>query len=172
MWVNNAGVAVFGDPLAISDADWRRCMSVDLEGAWNGCRAALPRLIAQGGGAIVNIVSNHSFQVMRDTFPYPVAKHGLLGLTRALALQYADRGIAVNAISPGWIETPLTLSQFAATPDPARTRAEVEAKQPVKRLGRPDEIAAIVALLASDEARFIIGANIIADGGVGIRMYE
>jgi NAD(P)-dependent dehydrogenase (short-subunit alcohol dehydrogenase family) len=172
VWVNNAGVAVFGDPLAISDADWRRCMSVDLEGAWNGCRAALPRLIAQGGGAIVNIVSNHSFQVMRDTFPYPVAKHGLLGLTRALALQYADRGIAVNAISPGWIETPQTLSQFAATPDPARTRAEVEAKQPVKRLGRPDEIAAIVALLASDEARFIIGANIIADGGVGIRMYE
>jgi NAD(P)-dependent dehydrogenase (short-subunit alcohol dehydrogenase family) len=171
-WVNNAGVAVFGDPLAISDADWRRCMSVDLEGAWNGCRAALPRLIARGGGAIVNIASNHSFQVMRDTFPYPVAKHGLLGLTRALALQYADRGIAVNAISPGWIETPLSLSHFAAAPDPARARAEVEAKQPVKRLGRPDEIAAIAALLASDEARFIIGANIIADGGVAIRMYE
>jgi len=60
----------------------------------------------------------------------------------------------------------------AATPDPRRARAEVEAKQPVKRLGRPDEIAAIAALLASDEARFIIGANIIADGGVGIRMYE
>jgi NAD(P)-dependent dehydrogenase (short-subunit alcohol dehydrogenase family) len=172
VWVNNAGVAVFGDPLAISDADWRRCMSVDLEGAWNGCRAALPRLIARGGGAIVNIASNHSFQVMRDTFPYPVAKHGLLGLTRALALQYADQGIAVNAISPGWIETPLSLSHFEATPDPVRTRAEVEAKQPVKRLGRPDEIAAIATLLASDEARFIIGANIIADGGVGIRMYE
>jgi NAD(P)-dependent dehydrogenase (short-subunit alcohol dehydrogenase family) len=170
--VNNAGVAVFGDPLAISEADWRRCMAVDLEGAWSGCRAALPRLLARGGGAIVNIISNHSFQVMRDTFPYPVAKHALLGLTRALALQYADKGIAVNAISPGWIETPLTLKQFAATSDPQRARAEVEAKQPIKRLGRPEEIAAIAVLLASDEARFIIGANINADGGVGIRMYE
>ena len=170
--VNNAGVAVFGDPLAISEADWRRCMAVDLDGAWNGCRAALPRLLARGAGAIVNIISNHSFQVMRDTFPYPVAKHALLGLTRALALQYADKGIAVNAISPGWIETPLTLKQFAATSDPARARAEVEAKQPVKRLGRPEEIAAIAVLLGSDEARFIVGANINADGGVGIRMYE
>jgi NAD(P)-dependent dehydrogenase (short-subunit alcohol dehydrogenase family) len=81
-----------------------------------------------------------------------------------LALQYADQGIAVNAISPGWIETPLSLSHFEATPDPARTRAEVEAKQPVKRLGRPDEIAAIATLLASDEARFVIGPNIVSDG--------
>jgi len=141
--INNAGVAVFGDPLAISEADWRRCMAVDLEGAWSGCRAALPRLLARGGGAIVNIISNHSFQVMRDSFPYPVAKHALLGLTRALALQYADKVIAVNAISPGWIETPLTLKQFAATSDPQRARAEVEAKQPIKRLGRPEELAAI-----------------------------
>jgi len=78
----------------------------------------------------------------------------------------------VNAISPGWIETPLTLKQFAATPDPALTRAGIEARQPVKRLGRPEEIAAIAALLASDEARFIVGANLVADGGVGIRMYE
>lgn len=169
--VNNAGIAVFGDPLAITDADWQRCMSVDLDGAWFCCRAALPHMLAKGGGAIVNIASNHSFQIIRNTFPYPVAKHGLLGLTRSLALEYADRGVIVNAISPGYIDTPLNRKFFADHPDP-QARAKVEAKQPVGRLGRPEEIAAVAAMLASDEARFIVGANIVIDGGVTIRMYE
>lgn len=169
--VNNAGIAVFGDPLAITDADWQRCMSVDLDGAWHCCRAVLPHMLHKGGGAIINIASNHSFQIIRNTFPYPVAKHGLLGLTRSLALEYAEHGVIVNAISPGYIDTPLNQQLFDADPDPD-ARAKVEARQPVKRLGRPEEIAAIAALLASDEARFIVGANIVADGGVTIRMYE
>jgi NAD(P)-dependent dehydrogenase (short-subunit alcohol dehydrogenase family) len=169
--VNNAGIAVFGDPLSISDADWQRCMSVDLDGAWYCCRAVLPHMLARGSGAIVNIASNHSFQIIRGTFPYPIAKHGLLGLTRSLALEYAERGVIVNAISPGYIDTPLNRKMFAEDPDP-KAREKVEARQPLKRLGRPEEIAAIAAMLASDEARFIVGANIVADGGVTIRMYE
>lgn len=169
--VNNAGIAVFGDPLQITDADWQRCMSVDLDGAWYCCRAVLPHMLARGSGAIVNIASNHSFQVIRNTFPYPIAKHGLLGLTRSLALEYAERGVIVNAISPGYIDTPLNRKMFADDPDPD-ARAKVEARQPLKRLGRPEEIAAVAAMLASDEARFIVGANIVVDGGVTIRMYE
>jgi NAD(P)-dependent dehydrogenase (short-subunit alcohol dehydrogenase family) len=170
--VNNAGVNVFREPLAMTPEDWRRCMAVDLEGAWHGCRAVLPGMLAKGQGAIVNIISNHAFTVIPGTFPYPVAKHGLLGLTRALALEYAGRGVAVNAISPGFTDTPIAQAWFAAQPDPAQARAETERKQPPGRLCRPEEVAAVAALLASDEARFIVGENIVIDGGVSIRMYE
>ncbi len=170
--VNNAGIAVFGEPLATSMDDWRKCMSVDLEGVWHCCRTVLPDMLEKSNGAIVNIISNHAFTVIKSTFPYPVAKHGLLGLTRSLALEYADRGIAINAISPGYIDTPIADWAFSQAADPARERRETEAKQPVGRLGRPDEIAAVAALLGSDEARFMIGENIVIDGGVTIRMYE
>ena len=170
--VNNAGVNVFHEPLATSEAEWRRCFAVDLDGAWNCCRAAMPHMLAKGGGAIINIASNHAMKVIKGTFPYPVAKHGLIGLTRVLALEYADRGVSVNAISPGFIDTPLAERHFQASPDPGGARREAERKQPVGRLGRPEEIAAVAALLASDEARFIVGANLVIDGGVTIRMYE
>jgi NAD(P)-dependent dehydrogenase (short-subunit alcohol dehydrogenase family) len=147
-------------------------LSVDLEGAWNFSREALPHMLAKGRGAIINIASNHSLQVIRDTFPYPIAKHALVGMTRALALQYVDRGVVVNAISPGYIDTPSTRRYFASQPDPAAARADAERRQPRGRLGRPEEIAAIAAFLASDETGMIVGANIVADGGMTIRIYE
>jgi NAD(P)-dependent dehydrogenase (short-subunit alcohol dehydrogenase family) len=170
--VNNAGIAVFREPLEMTPEDWRRCLSVDLEGAWNCAKAVLPDMLARGDGAIINIISNHAFTVIKHTFPYPVAKHALLGLTRSLGLEYADRGIAVNAISPGYTDTQIAQDDFNRHPDPAAARAATEAKQPPGRLCRPDEVAAVAALLASNEARFMIGENIVIDGGVSIRMYE
>ena len=82
--VNNAGIAVFGNPLEITRADWQRCFAVDLDGVWHGCKHVLPHMLARGSGAIVNIASVHAFQIIPHTFPYPVAKHGVLGLTRSL----------------------------------------------------------------------------------------
>ncbi len=79
--VNNAGINVFSDPLTLSDEDWRRCFAVDLDGVWNGCRAVLPGMVERGGGSIVNIASSHSFKIIPGCFPYPVAKHGVIGLT-------------------------------------------------------------------------------------------
>ncbi len=170
--VNNAGIAVFREPLAMTSADWKRCMSVDLEGAWHCARAVLPDMLARRDGAIINIISNHAFTIIKGTFPYPVAKHALLGLTRSLGLEYADRGISVNAISPGYTDTQIAQDDFDRQPDPTQARAETERKQPPGRLCRPDEVAAVATLLASNEARFIIGENIVIDGGVSIRMYE
>jgi len=170
--VNNAGIAVFGDPLDITNDDWRRCFSVDLDGVWFGCRHVLPHMLEKGAGAIVNIASVHSFQIIPHTFPYPVAKHGVLGLTRALALEYADRGIRVNSISPGYIFTPINEWYFSTKPDPALAKRETEEMHPVKRLGEPHEIAAAAAFMASEEATFMIGANLVIDGGLTGRIHE
>ena len=170
--VNNAGIAVFGDPLDITNDDWRRCFSVDLDGVWFGCRHVLPYMLEKGAGAIINIASVHSFQIIPHTFPYPVAKHGVLGLTRALALEYADRGIRVNSISPGYIFTPINEWYFSTKPDPALAKRETEEMHPVKRLGKPEEIAAAAAFMASEEATFMIGANLVIDGGLTTRIHE
>lgn len=170
--VNNAGIAVFKEPLECTQEDWDKCMSVDLNGVWTCCRAVLPDMLAKRDGAIINIISNHAFSIIKSTFPYPVAKHALLGLTRSLGLEYADKGVAVNAISPGYTDTPLVRAYFETFDDPAAERARVETQQPVGRLCQPDEVAAVAAMLASGEARFMIGENIVMDGGVTIRMYE
>ena len=126
--VNNAGINVFRDPLAMSDQDWDRCMSVDLEGVWRCTRAVLPGMIEAGRGSIVNIASTHGFRIIPGCFPYPVAKHAVIGLTRALAIEYAARGVRVNAIAPGYIETPIAVEYWNTFPDPgagktARLRA-------------------------------------------------
>ncbi|OXH91903.1 short-chain dehydrogenase, partial [Burkholderia multivorans] len=163
--VNNAGINVFADPLTMTDDDWRRCFAVDLDGVWHGCRAALPGMVERGRGSIVNIASTHAFRIIPGCFPYPVAKHGVLGLTRALGIEYAARNVRVNAIAPGYIETQLTRDWWDAQPDPAAARAETLALQPMKRIGRPEEVAMTAVFLASDEAPFINAACITVDGG-------
>jgi NAD(P)-dependent dehydrogenase (short-subunit alcohol dehydrogenase family) len=163
--INNAGMNVFDDPLALSEEDWKRCFAVDLEGAWNASRAVLPAMLAQGGGSIVNIASVHGHKIIPGCFPYPVAKHALIGLTRALGLEYAARGIRVNSISPGLIVTEMIERHFAACDDPAAERARQAALLPCKRLGKPEEVAATALFLASDEAPFINATDILIDGG-------
>lgn len=163
--VNNAGINVFCDPLKMTDEDWRRCFAVDLDGVWNGCRAVLPGMVERGRGSIVNIASTHAFKIIPGCFPYPVAKHGVIGLTRALGIEYAARQVRVNAIAPGYIETQLTRDWWEAQPDPvAARRASVEL-QPMKCIGQPDEVAMTAVFLASDEAPFINASCITIDGG-------
>jgi NAD(P)-dependent dehydrogenase (short-subunit alcohol dehydrogenase family) len=163
--VNNAGINVFCDPLTMTDDDWRRCFAVDLDGVWNGCRAVLPGMVERGSGSIVNIASTHSFKIIPGCFPYPVAKHGVIGLTRALGIEYAPRNVRVNAIAPGYIETQLTHDWWNEQPDPEAARLATLALPPMKRIGRPEEVAMTAVFLASDEAPFINATCITVDGG-------
>ena len=163
--INNAGVNVFADPLSLTSEEWRRCFAVDLDGAWNAARAVLPAMLAQGAGSIVNIASVHGHKIIPGCFPYPVAKHALIGLTRSLGIEYAARGIRVNSISPGLIMTESAEAWLASCPDPQAERARQESLLPNRRIGDPEEVAYTALFLASDEARFINATDILIDGG-------
>ena len=163
--VNNAGMNVFADPLEMTREQWQRCFAVDLEGAWNVTRAALPHMLAQGAGSVVNIASVHGHKIVPGCFPYPVAKHALIGLTRSLGIEYAARGIRVNSVSPGLILTEGIEAWLASCPDPQAERARQEALLPVRRIGTPREVAYTALFLASDEACFINATDILIDGG-------
>ena len=161
--VNNAGIAITGDPLTLSEGDWRRSFAVDLDALWY--TAFVPGMLKAGKGSIVNIASVHASQIIAGYFPYPVAKHAVIGLTRALAIEYAARGVRVNAISPGAIDTPINVKIWEAKGDAAAERRRWEAVHPLKRIGTPGEVAGAVAFLASAEAGFITGENLVMDGG-------
>jgi NAD(P)-dependent dehydrogenase (short-subunit alcohol dehydrogenase family) len=161
--VNNAGVDVFADPLQMTPEQWRRCMSIDLEGAWNAARAVLPGMLTQGAGSIVNVASVHGGKIIPGCFPYPVAKHALIGMTKSLGIEYAARGIRVNSISPGLIMSERVEAWLATLSDAERARqTEI---LPCRRIGEPQEVAYTALFLASDEARFINATDILIDGG-------
>jgi len=163
--VNNAGINVKYEPLAMPSGEWDRCHDVNLKGAWNGCRAVLPAMIAQRAGSIVNMASVHGHQIIPRSFPYPVFKAGLLGMTRALGVEFAASGVRVNSISPGYVETPLLDAWLASVPDPAATRAAAEALIPARRFARAEEVAMTAIFLLSDDAPYITATDIAIDGG-------
>ncbi len=170
--INNAGIAVFDDPLSLSDDEWKRCFSVDMDAVWYCTRAVLPGMLDKGGGSIVNVASVHSFQIIPKTFPYPVAKHGVLGITRALGVEYAARGIRVNCVCPGYIETPIAVAYWDTFDDPAAERRRAEGYHPMMRVGQPVEVANAVLFLASDEAGFITAASLMVDGGGSVQFHS
>jgi NAD(P)-dependent dehydrogenase (short-subunit alcohol dehydrogenase family) len=163
--VNNAGVNVMKTVESATAADWSRAMDIDLKGVWLFCKYALPHLRAARGGSIVNLASMHAFRTMPSSFPYAVAKGGVISLTKSLAIDAGPAGVRVNAICPGTIETRLTSEWLAAQPDPALARRRFLAAIPLGRLGTPDDVAALALFLASDESSFLSGAAIPLDGG-------
>ena len=170
--INNAGINVFNEPLKMSIEEWKRAFSVDLDGVWFGCQCVLPYMVEKKKGAIVNLASVHAIQIIPNCFPYPVAKHGVIGLTKALAVDYAEKGIKINAISPGYTETPILDRFFSTKPDPIAARKEASERQPIKRMGTTTEIANTILFMSSDECNFMIGANIVVDGGITLKMHD
>jgi meso-butanediol dehydrogenase/(S,S)-butanediol dehydrogenase/diacetyl reductase len=163
--VNNAAAVLPGPVEALSDADWRRTQAVTLDGVFFGIRAALPVMAAQGGGSIINVSSGAAVAGEPGLGAYGAAKAAVVNLTKTAAVENAARGVRVNCILPGPIETPPLLAAVEATGG----RAGWERQIPCGRLGKPEEMAAVALFLASDEASYVHGAAIIADGGVAAR---
>jgi len=164
--VNNAAAPHGASVEDTTDADWRRVQSVTLDGVFFGVRAALRVMRAQGAGAIVNVSSGAGLGGEPMLGAYGAAKAAVINLTQTAAVENARHGVRVNAICPGAIETPPLLAWVDYVPG---GRAAWEAQIPQRRLGRPEEIAAVALFLASDEASYVNGAVVVADGAVAAR---
>ena len=167
--VNNAGQNQHFDASKMSVDEWDRSMSLNLRGAWLCCKHALPNMAERGGGVIISIASVHATMTATNFFPYNVAKSGILGLTRSLALDWGQHNIRAVAVSPGWVRTQPAIDFFEAADDPAAEERRIKELHPVKRIGAPEDIGALVAFLASDEASYITGTAIVIDGGISAR---
>lgn len=164
--VNCAGVAHGATVQETASHDWDRVLRVNLTGTFNVSRAALRAMSARGSGAVVNVASDAGLVGMESQAAYCAAKGGVVHFTKACALDAAPYQVRVNCVCPCFVATPLLDAWVATQPDPAKALADCAALQPLGRIGRPEEIAAAIAFLASDEARFITGVSLPVDGGV------
>jgi NAD(P)-dependent dehydrogenase (short-subunit alcohol dehydrogenase family) len=167
--VNNAAVSVAGSAGEMSEEDWARVVDVNLTGVWRGMRVAIPRMLAQGGGSIVNLSSVQARVGFLGWAGYAASKGGIDALTRQAAVEYASRGIRVNAIVPGTIATQMNECIMAESPDPDAVMANWVAMHPMGRVGQPEEVAAAIVFLACDDAAFVTGELLRVDGGLVVK---
>ena len=159
---NNAGTAAFNRMHEYDPAEWERVLRVNLTGVWAGFRAAVPHLLAGGGGSIVSTASISGTRPAAGEGPYAASKAAVAALTASAALEYGP-AIRVNAVSPGMIRTTMTAPWFEFMPD---QEDRFEKGTPVARVGEPEDVADVVVFLCSDLARFVTGQNIVVDGGL------
>jgi NAD(P)-dependent dehydrogenase (short-subunit alcohol dehydrogenase family) len=163
--VNNAGAIVVGSVEETSDKDWNLVMATNLTGTFTVSRAAIPALRQAGGGSIVNIGSYLGIAGRRQRAAYCAAKAGVMGLTRAMALDHARDKIRVNCICPAMIETVMATQSLSKAADPEVARKHRIAEIPLGRLGKPEDVAMMAVYLASDESSWVTGVSLPLDGG-------
>ena len=163
--VNNAGVNRRGDLLSLTENDWDLSFAVNIDSLFHLCRAVLPHMIEAGGGAIVNTASQWGLYPAPGHLAYNVSKAAVVAFTKNLARDYAPDNIRVNAVAPGEVHTPMLEAGLARS---GRTVADLDALVPFGRIGKPEEVAALVAFLASDEAPYICGSVVEITGAQAV----
>ncbi len=164
--VSNAGIQLYGDVVTTPEEDWDRLIGINLKGCFLVSKFVVPHIIKRGGGAIVIVGSVQSMTAISNSVAYVASKHGLLGLTRAMSLDYAQNGIRVNCVCPGTIDTPMLRWAASLSDDPAKVIQTCGRMHPLGRIGRADEVADSIVYLASPMASFITGAALLVDGGM------
>ena len=169
--VNNAGVDLEGETTAFNTETWRRVIDINLAGVFFCARACLPTL-RQKGGVIVNIASVHATHGFAGAAAYDASKGGIVSMTRSLAIENGPHGVRVNAICPGYVDTPIWEHHLAQQPNPERLERLTREHHPLRRRGTPKDIAQAARFLLSDEASWITGTSLVVDGGMGAQFYE
>lgn len=164
--VNNAGVGVAGTVLTTSEEDWDRIFAVNVKGVFQCSRFAIPAMKAAGGGVIVNVSSVAALTAVVDRAAYGASKGAVLALTKAMAADHVRDNIRVNCVCPGTIDTPWVGRMVSSYSDPEDARRKMVARQPVGRLGTPEEIAEAILYLASPQSSFAVGTALVIDGGL------
>jgi NAD(P)-dependent dehydrogenase (short-subunit alcohol dehydrogenase family) len=167
--VNNAGVAIGGSVTESSEEDWNAVLNVNLTSMWRGMHFAIPEMLENGGGSIVNTSSVQGSVGFAGWAGYAASKGGIDALTRQVAVDYAPQNIRVNAVIPGTILTPMNERIVRESPNGAEIEAGWLAMHPVNRLGKPEEVANAIVWLASDEASFVTGETLRVDGGMIVK---
>lgn len=164
--VNNAGIQRYGTATTLSEEEWDEVLNINLKSAFLMAKYAIPEMIKRGGGAIVITGSVQSVAAQRNSVHYVVSKHGLLGLTRCLALDYAADRIRANCVLPGAIDTPMLRWAAALDEHPERVLEACDRLHALGHMGKPEEVAKVIVFLASDWASFMTGSAVMVEGGL------
>lgn len=164
--VVSAGIQRYGTAVSTDEKQWNEVLDVNLKGAWNAARAVIPFLQEAGGGSVVNVSSVQGLASQQNVMAYTISKHGLLGLTRSMAMDFAKENIRANCVCPGTVDTPMLKWAASLDPDPQSVYDACNAMHPLGRIAAPREIAEVVAFLAHENSSFVTGAIWTVDGGL------
>ncbi len=162
----SAGIQRYGTAVSTTDEQWDEVLGVNLKGAWNAARVAIPHMQASGKGSIVNVSSVQALASQQNVLAYTVSKHALLGLTRSIAMDFAGENIRANAVCPGTVDTPMLQWAASLDPDPESVYDACRKMHPLGRIAQPSEIAEVALFLAHESSSFVTGSVWTADGGL------